>query len=1023
MAGDVRRQEDHEGYHERAREALAGVARLKTKNQKKTKTKRLTSFLLLSKPNKRILRKRMYGTHHKTGQKIRLLQHSTTTWRSKKTLVWLNKENYVEASWNRLEVGCVGSETYHFLKKNGIDVDVLLCIDPSDLTWIYDGGYKNINVIVASRKILTLLGLDFIKEHKISNILCFEELHIMYSFLEKPWDGTAEDGCILISLILRFGITCISGFVTTDRPIFDLTIKDVEPPQPLYFITQYYEPKETKRAKEIHDCLEMNSKNKYIDKIILLNEAPMKKSFKKVEEILIHRRLYYDDVIRYIYENVPKDTIVVFANADIYLDETIRSIWSTSLENKFFALLRYEGGKIFGPRADSQDTWILSSTSVKERVWKYEDTHFSFGISGCDNAITMEMLRNKFLVVNPSLTIKTHHKQESGIRTHSLDEITNKDVYLYIEPSALHDMDTQITIMNTVQKTFEFSSFDRPIDCKKSATYCKMLEKKKQYMFNLDSPNSFGEHYVPIYKFSNVFQTSTGLLYDYNKIYVGTSKIARQYWSESNLSTLSPSFTVKKSYAVPFPESIHTPEMYILYYLPKILLLRKEFGEDGDFWAPNKREFIEALSVFDWSTKDLPLISSTENEVVYVKDAYVWFPDDVKDVHKEEMDILRNHVKKFPGEECVAVCMDGEYINKNFVLEIEKQVNVKVIFPTTTMDRKIAILQNATKCYVHASSEWAWRYIWCMKEDTTVIDIQYEMELNGEIHHIASACGLKHTIHLVPKGKISASSLSNTHTQKPTIYVPSEEEGFFSHAGDSFREIIDMWEERGYIKKEYGSNKNVWLGGVGETLLYDRPRYDWIKNADADEQMWKKALFGNPKPIGANSVAWSFWARRPRLVEAMLDIPIEKTNGLVFYGCIENIVQKNARTKYDWSSCCDIFVLSEKAVYTQQEYLDRIVKAKYGLCLAGFGKKCHREVECMAFGTVPVCSPEVDMDNYANPPKEGVHYFRVQNPEEALEKISKNSETWHLMSEACKVWYKENCSVDGIWNLTKKLCL
>jgi len=236
-----------------------------------------------------------------------------------------------------------------------------------------------------------------------------------------------------------------------------------------------------------------------------------------------------------------------------------------------------------------------------------------------------------------------------------------------------------------------------------------------------------------------------------------------------------------------------------------------------------------------------------------------------------------------------------------------------------------------------------------------------------------------------------------------------------------------MWEEKGYINKIYGSNKNVWLHGVGEVLLYDRPRYDWIKEADADEQVWKKALFGNPKPIGPNSLKWSFWARRPRLIEAMLDKNIEKTNKLVFYGCAENYIQKNARTKYDWSTCCDKFVLAkegEKPVYSEQEYLDRIAKAKYGLCLAGLGKKCHREVECMAFGTIPVCAPEVDMDNYANPPKEGIHYIRVKNPEDALEKISKISDDQYLsMSEACKKWYKENSSVEGLWNLTKKLIL
>jgi len=89
--------------------------------------------------------------------------------------------------------------------------------------------------------------------------------------------------------------------------------------------------------------------------------------------------------------------------------------------------------------------------------------------------------------------------------------------------------------------------------------------------------------------------------------------------------------------------------------------------------------------------------------------------------------------------------------------------------------------------------------------------------------------------------------------------------------------------------------------------------------------------------------------------------------------------------------------------------------------LPGYGKKCHREVECMAFGTVPLVSNEVDIDSYECKPVEGVHYLRVSSPEDLVNKV-KGNKNWLEMSEACKVWYKENSSVDGIWNLTKKLC-
>jgi hypothetical protein len=107
---------------------------------------------------------------------------------------------------------------------------------------------------------------------------------------------------------------------------------------------------------------------------------------------------------------------------------------------------------------------------------------------------------------------------------------------------------------------------------------------------------------------------------------------------------------------------------------------------------------------------------------------------------------------------------------------------------------------------------------------------------------------------------------------------------------------------------------------------------------------------------------------------------------------------------------------------SKTEYLMRLANSKFGLCMAGYGKKCHREVECMAMGCVPVCAPEVDMENYANPPQEGVHYIRAASPEEAKQKLAAISEEqWSTMSAACIQWWSENASAEGSWKLTQKL--
>jgi hypothetical protein len=987
----------------------------------------------------------MYGTHHKTGKQIRLITHSTSTWRSNKTLVWLDKSCDLTQPWSRVDIGLFGISDYEYLVSKNIVPDIILCTETDSIEWIVAGGYKKVNIVIASKKVLDNIGLKYIQEENITNIICLDEFHLLYPFMGEKWDGTKEDACALVGLLLRFGKMYNVGKVT--RNTYELEVFDTLPTLPkLTFITQYYVASQKKRAKEIEISLRKNIENSYIDSIILLNEKDLSSNFQnssKIQQIVIGKRLFYDDVIRYINEKVDSNTIVVFANADIYLDTTIRYLWSTNLDDKFFALLRYENGTIFGPRPDSQDTWILTSDSVKKRdkLWKYNDLHFSFGISGCDNAITCEMLRIKYLVVNPALTIKTHHVHDSDIRTYDKDEIVDKNVYLYIEPTGLHDMEAVSTLpSNNISTKLSFKPFDRTLVTNKVETYCKMLEKDKRYIFSPNGRNSFEKPNIPIYKFKNIFQTGNGLAYSYNKIYVGLSETSKNMWGESSLSTLSPSIRVKKGYIVPLPsEYCNSRELYMLYYLPKILLMRNEFGKDGEFWCPNKKEYVEALQLFKWNTTKMPLLSQTDSESAFMEEAYSWFATDSLEVSSEEIDVLRSFLRDSVEEESVVVCMDEKYIDREFIKELEtKYTNLRVIFSSTSLDRKISSFQTASTMILYCSktTEWAWRYIWAMKPDSNLVTIMNEMEMNGEIHHIAKASKLVHSIHIVPKGSLVASTRQNIlesllvvekEEELPTIYVPNSEicESFYKHKGDSFREMINIWAERGYIKKEYSNCKNVWLNGVGDTLLYDRPNYDWIKNANAKEQSWKKALFGNPKAIGVNSKAWSFWPRRPRLVENMLTDVITKTKNVVFYGKIENQIQKNNRTKHDWSSVCDEFYMAtedEIPKFSEQEYLDNLAQAKYGLCLAGFGKKCHREVECMAFGTVPVCAPEVDMDNYANPPVEGLHYIRVSSPEDLKNKILQfDDDIWWRMSEACKKWYLENCSADGLWALTKNM--
>jgi hypothetical protein len=264
----------------------------------------------------------------------------------------------------------------------------------------------------------------------------------------------------------------------------------------------------------------------------------------------------------------------------------------------------------------------------------------------------------------------------------------------------------------------------------------------------------------------------------------------------------------------------------------------------------------------------------------------------------------------------------------------------------------------------------------------------------------------------------------------PVITLPTGRAltGIHNHANDTFREMVKIWEERDYCKIVYSEDSPfVWWSGIGNVLLYDRPTLRWFNNPS-----YKLALFGNSVPanISKNDRLWSFWARSPRAVESIVasNKPLasfeERKISSIFLGRIENGIQQEKRSQYDWSKVIQKFHMpidssSGPYKYDQETYLSFLTQARFGLCLPGYGPKCNREIEYLATGTVPIVTPGVDMDNYAAKLKEHIHYFKAETPEDVTKIIQNTSpEKWTEMSIACRAWWRRYASAEGLFRLT-----
>ena len=251
----------------------------------------------------------------------------------------------------------------------------------------------------------------------------------------------------------------------------------------------------------------------------------------------------------------------------------------------------------------------------------------------------------------------------------------------------------------------------------------------------------------------------------------------------------------------------------------------------------------------------------------------------------------------------------------------------------------------------------------------------------------------------------------------------------FRHKNDSFRELMILWKVKNKdIKIEYSKEEHVWLRP--NLLLYDRPTLEWMNN-----NVMKCSIIylgnGSMKNEGEKLnrelkkivKPWIFWPRRPMVLEKVLkDEGIlgydERSCNTIFIGNFENSVQERYRDKNNWESVLDEYHCTKGSThkFTQKEYLMKLRSSRYGLCLRGYGSKCHREVELMAFGTVPVVTSEVSIVDYYDPPIINTHYLLVKDEEDLKSQINEiGKERWREMSEACAEWYKRNVHSDNSW--------
>jgi hypothetical protein len=220
----------------------------------------------------------------------------------------------------------------------------------------------------------------------------------------------------------------------------------------MILITSYYKPNNSERKKEIDKCLINNFNNKYISNIVLLNNKIydihfINDKYNKIKQEVINDnedyKLLFSDAIDYINKNF-KDRICILSNSDIYFDNSLCKINNKNINNRLFALLRYDEDefnkknlfKLYdNPRRDAQDCWIFRSP-LKIDINKL---NFSFGTLGCDNIFAKLIYDSGLFIINPCYDIITTHVHNTNFRTYTENDRLH-GIYCLLEPCKINDL-------------------------------------------------------------------------------------------------------------------------------------------------------------------------------------------------------------------------------------------------------------------------------------------------------------------------------------------------------------------------------------------------------------------------------------------------------------------------------------------------------------------------------------------------------------------------------------------------------
>ena len=597
-----------------------------------------------------------------------------------------------------------------------------------------------------------------------------------FQLCQSPGNGSLVDAVCCIAMMLHFNHLVLRPGEVLSAPrqeqfaSYSIRVSAVYTQSPqIWLIAQYFIHSVTKRQKEIRQCLKNNLANPLIDKIVLLNEEDLRyewsgsKYSDKVQQEIIRKRLTYADLLKYTYEKVPPNTIVIYANADIFCNDSLKHLFQVNMADKLFALLRYdeqEDGslRLFGPRPDSQDTWICLSDSIKSRTWDFKAFDYKLGTAGCDNRFTGDMFGMRFLISNPCQTIQTVHVHRTAIRNYNPRDIVPAKLYMYIHPCGIVELEQQSTGNEKVATLANRSTTVtiKGLSAKKLQTYCVMLARENRFKWSEVTPTVTAAKPLQIYHWKDAFVTNCGVVYDYKSVWLGSVETGNAFVEkvgrDLGISFIQNAEKQPSMLAIPCTTVARfmNVDLYCLYYLSYALQIYRLLPADQPlpslYLCPSS---IPTLQSFAIRSGKMPAVQWNPSVCAYANDVYGFIPE-LCEVSSTEIDALRSALPLWQPKaatKCVVLVDEllvPEFVEESIAPLLPNGWTVEQVLRTSMGLDAYQQIVGAGLCLLFnlPKQEEQWAKLWTLPVGCPTLEFQNELKVEGGFQHLAAAASL-----------------------------------------------------------------------------------------------------------------------------------------------------------------------------------------------------------------------------------------------------------------------------------------